>query len=256
MTDNLRQRRGKKSSGTTAAAVTSSASSAEAKSGEKPVTPIDQLHSAQARLAISRDRTADLHEAWRGQLFRLSILVICVSIYQLQTSISACIREIKEGEATFAGAEVMKLIFADSFYELLGVFIASFLAYFLALTTIMPIGLDHWTYMLSSALVPICLGLFFHSKQLGCIAGAGEGDEIDNTDEEESTKDQRHQFPAVVVYHTIVTVAFWFMKSGMKQCEDNVSLVNKSIEDFTRMDNKIQQKAALKKKMNSRPKKK
>mmetsp|Transcript_11799 Transcript_11799/g.28942 ORF Transcript_11799/g.28942 Transcript_11799/m.28942 type:complete len:255 (+) Transcript_11799:37-801(+) len=248
MSDNVRQRRGKKSSGATAAAGASETSS-EAKSGGNPPTPIDQLHSAKAKLIMSRDRTADLHRAWKAQLFRLSILVVFVAIYQLQTSVSTCIGEIKESNETFdgdhsvaivTGVEAIKLIFGDNFCEVLGVFIASILAYFLALSNMEAMQLEHWSYMLSSALVPVCLGFFFHSKQLGCL----REEIIVNTDE--LTKDQRHQFPAVVIYHTIVTVAFWFMKSGMKQCEDHVQLVSNSIEDFARMEKKMEKKKQLK----------
>lgn len=251
MTDNtdLRQRRGKKSIDPAATKKSSSSSPApEEKSSGK--TPIESLHSAQAKLIVSRDRTADLHAAWKAQLMRLSLLIVFISIYQLQTSISTCIREIKDSNepstegirqdsgAIVAGVGAVKLIFGDSFCELLGVFVSVMLAYFLALSNTSAVELEHWSYMISSALVPVSLGFFFHSKQLGCIGGNG----IDNIDE--YAKD-RHQFPVVVIYHTIVTVAFWFMKSGMQQCEDHVQLVNNSIEDFARMDKKIAQKKTL-----------
>ena len=60
MTDNnVRQRRGKKS---TSAAAESEVSSTTNNNDTKP---IEQLKNAQARLIVSRDRTADLHTAWR-----------------------------------------------------------------------------------------------------------------------------------------------------------------------------------------------
>lgn len=58
--NNVRQRRGKKS--TSGAA--DSESTANNKDTAKP-TPSKQLKNAQARLIVSRDRTADLHTAWR-----------------------------------------------------------------------------------------------------------------------------------------------------------------------------------------------
>ncbi len=65
MPEELRQRRGKKNG-----------ELSERTKEEPPIniTPVDQLRNAQARLAIARDRTADLHTAWRNQLFRLSLL--------------------------------------------------------------------------------------------------------------------------------------------------------------------------------------
>jgi len=253
MADNLRQRRGKKAATTSSASSSSEANNPGAGGNPQP-TPIEQLQGAQAKLVISRDRTADLHSAWRSQLFLLSLLIVVVTIHQLQSSISSCIREIKdpnnnEGGAkeseVVTGAEAMKLIFGDSFCEILGVFVSSLLAYFLALsnTKKTAMGLDNWPYMVSSALVPVCLGLYFNSKQLGCM---GDGDDdLENLDEPPA-KDQRHQFPAVVIYHTIVTVAFWFMKSGMQHCEEHVKLVSDSIRDFERMDKKMALKKQLK----------
>ena len=162
-------------------------------------------------------------------------------MYQLQNSISSCITEIKGADTTTTtttGTEAIKVIFTDSFCELIGVIISSLLAYFLALSTTKSMELDHWSYMVSSGLVPICLSFFFHVKSVGCY-----GDDIDT--EKVVVDDKRHQFPAVVIYHTIVTLAFYFMKNGMKQCEDHVKLCTQSIEDFERMDKKIEQKKKL-----------
>jgi len=173
-------------------------------------------------------------------------------MHQLQTSISSCIREIKEGDgkddgsvsAVVTGAEAVKLIFGDSYCEILGVVISSLLSYFLALSkvTVGMLELDNWSYMLSSALVPITLGLYFHTKHLGCFPGGGE----DDIESAEAEVEDRHQFPVVVIYHTIVTIAFWFMKSGMQQCEEHVNLVDDSIQDFARMDEKMKLKKQLK----------
>ena len=57
--NNMRQRRGKKS---TSAAADSEVSST---TNNYDTKPIEQLKNAQARLIVSRDRTADLHTAWR-----------------------------------------------------------------------------------------------------------------------------------------------------------------------------------------------
>ena len=57
--------------------------------------------------------------------------------------------------------------------------------------------LDHWSYMISSGLVPVCLSFFFHVKSIGCY-----GDDNIDTEKVEDD-DKRHQFPVVVIYHTI-----------------------------------------------------
>ena len=249
MTDNLKQRRGKKihdnALSTAQAENTPSTSSSETTSGSQ-LSPIEQLRSAQARLIISRDRTADLHTAWRNQLFRLSLLMVLVSMHQFHSPISSCINEIKAsneavsgaGEASenlIGGMQAIRILFSESFCELLGVFISSLLAYFLALSRVNPFGLDSWPYVVSSALVPTQLGFYFHSKKLGCLGG----NELMNS---EAPTYEARQFPVVVIYHTIVTFAFWFMKSGMQQCEEHVKLVGESIRDLERMDEKLKLK--------------
>mmetsp|Transcript_20982 Transcript_20982/g.44909 ORF Transcript_20982/g.44909 Transcript_20982/m.44909 type:complete len:257 (-) Transcript_20982:173-943(-) len=253
MADNLRQRRGKKSSGgdATPSATTAGGESANGGNEKEELTPIEQLKSARARLVVSRDRTADLHAAWKSQLFLLSLLVVVVTMHALQSSVSSCIREIKEsdeegGSAGVSGAEATKIILADSYCEVLGVVISSLLAYFLALKKQTPsMELDGWPYMISSAMVPMILGLYFHSNKAGCLA---EGGDMESSDD--PAKDyQRHQFPAVVIYHTIVTVAFWFMKSGKEQCEEHVELVDQSIRDFARMDEKMELRKKLKRRV-------
>ena len=65
---------------------------------------------------------------------------------------------------------------------------------------------------------------------MGCL----KEEEIENTTD--AAYDKRHQFPAVVIFHTIVTIAGWFMKSALQQCEDNVKLCTQSIEDFERIN--------------------
>ena len=207
------------------------------------------------KLVISRERTADLHGAWKNQLFLLSFMIFVVTIHQLLTSVSSCIREIKDPDNDgdnasvphVSGVEAVKLIFGDSFCELVQVLVSTFLAYFLALCKLNnEMELDNWPYMISSALVPVCLGFYFNSDHSGCAAGGGE-ESLD-----ESAKDSRHQFPVVVIYHTIVTVAFWFMKSGMDRCEGHVKLVDDSIRDFERMDKKLALKKQLRNKTNKK----
>lgn len=240
-TNNLKQRRGKKSSPPPEA---SASTTSEVNASQPPAAPLEQLRSAEERLIVARERTVDLHAAWRGQLFRLSLLVVFVAMYQLQTSIAACIREIKDHDtkaATVTGVEAMQLIFGDSFSELLGVIISSLLAYFLAISsssTSAQADLNAWPYMVSSALTPVCLGFFFNSRSMGCL-GEEETLKISDTVDD----DRRHQFPAVVIYHTIVTFAFWFMKSGMQQCEDNVKLCTQSIQDIEKMSKTTRSKS-------------
>ena len=226
---NLRQRRGKQPGGKK-----NGGSIKEESTGADE--PIEQLRNAQQRLMVSYQRTADLHKAWRAQMFRLSLLIVFVSFHQLQSGpVSKCITDIKQTNEVISGLKAVKLIFADSFCEFLGVIISSLLAYFLALSKDTPLELDAWQYVASSAFVPPCLGFYFHSKQLGCTG---------NIDDSSPTR----QFPVVVIYHTIVTFAFWFMKSGLQQCEDHVKLVNQSIKDFQRMDEKIKKKQQLREK--------
>mmetsp|Transcript_19849 Transcript_19849/g.45499 ORF Transcript_19849/g.45499 Transcript_19849/m.45499 type:complete len:248 (-) Transcript_19849:29-772(-) len=231
--DNLRQRRGKKDG----AGVTGGSTSADgATSTAAEVTPIQQLRDAHARLVLSRERTAELHHSWRNQLLRVSLLVIFISLHQLQSCIGSCLREIKgfnqsTADGKISGARAIQTVFGMYFYEVLGVVISFLLALFLGTRKDSKRDLDHWSYLMCSALVPVCLGFYFQSQDVGCMEEA--------TPEEETAK---RQFPAVVIYHTITTLAFWFMQSGRDQCENHVKIVEESIRDFVRMDKKMELK--------------
>ena len=63
MSDNLRQRKGKKASDSP----TTTTVTQEPNTQSKQSSPIDQLREAHARLVVSAQRTADLHAAWRNQ---------------------------------------------------------------------------------------------------------------------------------------------------------------------------------------------
>ncbi len=166
----------------------------------------------------------------------------------MQSPTSSCIRDIKDfNDATsssreggsdkpISGFEAIRLLFGETFCEVLGVITAFLLTYFLAICRDTPRNLDHWTYIVSSALVPMQLGFFFHSKHLGCLRGHH------GFDFNESSEKMKRQFPVVVIYHTIVTFAFWFMKSGMETCEEHLKMATDSLRDCERMDKKIEKK--------------
>ena len=235
MSDNLRQRRGKNGkNGSTAKDTT-----VQSKVEKNEPTPIDQLREAHAKLVVSRDRTADLHAAWRNQMFRMSLIVILVTLHQLQTPIQSCIGDIKDSvewksspKILISGAEACGIIFGYCYYELLAVITSCLLAFLLIPRDIPSLELNNTPYVVSSALVPIQLGLYFHTKQPSSCVGEG-------------VEEVSRIFPAVVIYHTMVTLAAWFMKNGMDQCNDHIKLVTDSIADFKRMEKKLGQKKHL-----------
>ena len=225
--NDLRQRRGKKSTVTSSATTSATTSSA---------IPLDQIRIAHARLVVSRDRTADLHRAWRGQLLRFAPLVWFVTMCQLKNSISSCVSEIKGRDSvkTITGMEASWIIFGDSYSELLAVVISTLLAHFLAVGDLKgKLELDGWSYMLSSALVPICVGLYYFNNSTHATC-RGVEEEVSLDDDK-----MRHQFPAVILWHTMITGAYWFMKNGMRDCEDAVNTCVQTISELEIMDEKM-----------------
>lgn len=68
-----------------------------------PVSPAklslqDQLDRAEEAVLKSRDTTAQLHVWWRQHLFRLSMLVLLLSLHQTQVPSTECIKNIKVRE--------------------------------------------------------------------------------------------------------------------------------------------------------------
>lgn len=156
----------------------------------------------------------------------------------------SCIEDIKksnaaedgqEGKEPISGMQAMGILFGYSFYELLSVVTAFLLTYILLLSIdkTSSLELNNTAYFLCSTLVPIQLGFYFHTQQpVSCI---GEG-----------VEEVQRNFPAIIIYHTIVTIAAWFMKGGMDQCEEHVKMVSESIEQFERLEKKLKQKKHIK----------
>ena len=180
------------------------------------------------------------------RMFRMSLIVIIVTLHQLQKPIQSCITDVKGLNAgrssdkdLISGLDTIGIIFGYCYYEFLGVVTAFLLFYLLIPLNKTALELINTPYFISSTLVPVQLGFYFHTKQrVSCV---GEG-----------VEELKRSFPAVVIYHTIVTLASWFMASGMNQCEEHVKLVEDSIADFERMDKKMQQKRQLLQKTNKK----
>ena len=157
-------------------------------------------------------------------------------MYQLRNSMASCIHEINRVTPTETGIEARWIILNDYYCQLLGVVILSSLAYFLALGAFNgELKLDGWLYVLSSALVPICVGLYFNSAQAGCRGEVEVEVDVAATDAD----DKRHRFPTVILWHTMLTGAYWFMKSGMRDCEEAVKACAQTIKEVERLDEKI-----------------
>lgn len=239
--DGVRQRRGEKSGGDSATTTTVASSD-----HQQMPSPDDQMKNAHAKIVMTKMRTAELHASWRGHLFRLSLLIVIISLHQAQVRSAGCIREIKassggEGGNDVGGYEAMQLILGESSFELVGVVISFLLAYFLALGQLIdaPLSMDTWPYLLSSVLVPMQLGMFYHNEPQGCFVGGADPASFGDL-----APTEIRQFPVGVVYHTIISLAVWFMKMGMDKCEENVDLVEVAMRELSAMNENMKIKAA------------
>mmetsp|Transcript_17738 Transcript_17738/g.25032 ORF Transcript_17738/g.25032 Transcript_17738/m.25032 type:complete len:230 (-) Transcript_17738:465-1154(-) len=168
--------------------------------------------------------TSKLHESWRNHLLRLSYLVALLTLHQFQQPFGECITNVKshndivQNEEKVSGWNTVWLATNATMCEIVNVVISLCLVSFLSLKD-PNAELKTWQYIISSSLVPLCLGIYFHTKRIECI-----GEELLVNDSDDKTT---RQFPVAVIFHTIVTGSLWFMKMAMEKCKNNVESVEK-----------------------------
>ncbi len=117
-----------------------------------------------------------------------------------------------------------KMIFSDGLVELVNLVIA-ILHYIFLSNTKEAKEFAARPYLIAAALVPFCVGLFFHTERTGCMIDS-DGDFFQRTLDHENQLTKR-QFPVAVLFHLIVTVCVYFMNMGMGQCDKNVEAIEK-----------------------------
>lgn len=146
-----------------------------------------------------------------------------MSMHQYSQPVKDCILEIKSISPDMIETPVaLSLILGESFVELLNFVIALLLFRFTSTGD----DMSNMLYKLSVALVPVCLGSYFHFNRQGCIP---EG--LESSLGEDFVKSER-QFPVSVGFHFIVTGCFIFMSIGMQQ-------VNKNMEGVERIRSQL-----------------
>ena len=146
-----------------------------------------------------------------------------MSMHQYSQPVKDCIIEIKSvNHDMIENPIALRMMLGESFVELLNFIIAVILFRFTASGG----DMTNMLYKLSVALVPVCLGSYFHLNRQGCIP---EG--LESTLGEDFVKSER-QFPVSVGFHFIVTGCLIFMSIGMQQ-------VNKNMEGVERIRNQL-----------------
>ena len=162
--------------------------------------------------------------------------VVLLSMHQYSQPVKECILDLKsvQPEIEVAPVTAMKLIFSDGLVELVNFIISLCLLRFNSLKE--KGDYSSRSYMLASALIPFCLGLFFNTERYGCVTDSN-GEVILGAN---SVMTER-QFPVSAVFHIIVTGCYWFMNMSMAQCDLN-------LEAVTRLQKELSSKNSRKKK--------
>jgi hypothetical protein len=157
----------------------------------------------------------------------LMIGVVLLTMHQYSIPVGECITDLKsvQPEIEVAPLTAIKVIFSDSLVEFCNAIIAILLFRFTSRKED-PGNFSSRSYMTAAALIPFCLGLYFHSEKVGsCIVDA-DG-HLTGAPAVGGTSTGGRQFPIAVLYHGIVTGCFWFMNYYMDQCDKNLNAVAK-----------------------------
>jgi hypothetical protein len=225
------QRRGKRTAMTEGkSAENASDNTSDATAAAPPEDLNEQLEKAMRTVVSNKAATETLHENWRSYLLHIAVLVIVMSFVQVQTPISACLKDIKAvnrqtnngATAMISWKEAIGFVLQDTLCEWIGICLAASLAYFLLSKRPHDDTGVKWSaampYVISSALIPIQLSTYFQTKELagGCLRDGSSSNE----------EGRAPNFPVAVIFHVICTAAYFFMKYGIDKCMDNIEMVN------------------------------
>lgn len=155
--------------------------------------------------------------------------VLLLSMHQYSQPVKDCILEIKSIRSDRIETPLaLSLILGESFVELLNFLIGVLLFKFTSTGD----DMTNMLYKLSVALVPVCLGSYFHFNRQGCIP-----DGLEYSLEEDFMKSER-QFPVSVGFHFIVTGCLIFMNIGMQQVNKNMEGIERIRSQLLEMEKK------------------
>lgn len=211
---------------------------------EEKISLTEQLDRAQSAVERSHQGTLKLHQQWRTQLFRLSFLVMVVTLHIAQAPSGACIKEIKKwnelqpDSLAIPGSEAIILVLHDATVELLSIFCVGCLLQCLRL----PQGdFSSLPYRLSCAILPVIISIYFQQSSINssskkkerptCVASSKYYDASLTTADLRDEAVPRH-FPVALVFHLIVSISLWFMLYQNQQHDKNIQLLQKLKQDL------------------------
>lgn len=250
-------------------AAPASTSNTAATSSEGGADTDTQVQQAIARVAMANTRTKDLHNMWRSTLHKMSYLVVMLALHQLNGTVGQCIRDVKgvnaaagdgSGSSLLSGMDTLGLVLTDALPAILGVVISGLLVKFLSLyneRTDQPADFSSPWYYVGAGIVPMILSL--HFQTLNSSGPDGDSGGVTSCVSTHETASQffdpgteadiaarvQKQIPVAIVYHTVVTVSYWFMKKGREQCERNMELLrslNGQIRDLKETNKDLKEK--------------
>ena len=257
MAGGTRQRRGKKgASGPTTSGEASTAgnppSGSKSSSGSQGGGIDSGLRQVMAKIAMTNTRTMQLHEMWRGALLKMSFLVVLLSLHQSNSYVRTCIYDVKRfneeavgnlnDDLKIGGFETVGIVVSDAISALVGIFVSSLLFTFLSHKGPAPARFASPYYMISTAMVPVCIILHFQQGNRAEPAYGGKGDAtiasclaghehfdagimFGGDDADELSARPKKQLAVAVVFHTLVTISFWFMARGRDHSKRNMEML-------------------------------
>lgn len=180
------------------------------------------INRAEATVLKNKAACETLHAQWRLYLLLLSFLLILVSMYQAQLTVSSCLKDIMAVNSRvndpFSGYQAAGIVSKEALVQLASIVVGGFQMAFLAKKDPHSDFKSPY-YTIINACVPALLGLYFNKPKVGCV------DDLLRQQDIEPSNRTANGFPVAVVFHVIVTACYWFMDAQARQHETNVVLV-------------------------------
>ncbi|KAL3919994.1 MAG: hypothetical protein SGILL_003476 [Bacillariaceae sp.] len=238
--------------GGASAAAASSKSPTDASNNSNNINLEEQLDKALVALQANFESTMKLHEAWRQQLGRISLLVLCIIFAQAKQPGSLCLASVQQWntkvmssydkniteEIIISKWQAFILLGKDSAMEAMSLCCAFCVVGWIVM---LPVGIlrenkefHSLLFRVATALLPLIVAVFLQQPLMGCLRdmenpyGTGVVDgEKDNT----ATTEKR-SFPVVIIFYVVTSLSMWAMKAQRSSGQDQIHKIQKLKKDL------------------------
>jgi hypothetical protein len=207
----------------------------------------EQLDRALVAVTTNYEQTMRLHEAWRSQISRISLLVLLVIMNQVKEPGSACMTSVhgwntkmklyRNSEDVISKTRAMALVTNDSVMEGMSFFCSLCIVWWIVTMPVERIRRDReftaLPFRVATALWPMIVVAYTRQPVMGCLRHLEDPypDDAPAPARGDGAETWR-AFPVVLIFYAVTTLSMFAMKRQRNSGEDQIRKVQKLRKDL------------------------